>query len=476
MGGDLSGGMGGGMGGQQSSFGNQGGGGMAGRGQTSSFGGQGFWGNNDNNMMNEANNNMMSRREEGGGMMQQQQNMMSRGGGGGGMMQQQQNMMGGGGGRGGRTQQQQNMMGRGGGGGGGGGGGMMQQQKNVMGRGNNDMMGQGRMAQGNRMGQNNNMGQGNNDLMGGGQQQFQQRLSNGYGLSMEGGFNDDYDDYESSQPIFGQQYYGRQGNSEDFRQASRYTLPRNRQALGDYDSSYISYKDDSGLRERRLRGYRMNGRVNDFGWQRGSSENFRQVGKRMSGSSTSGLAYGGNTRGRGGQSDYTPRERELRQRQFDRNDYDDDIYRGRGSNSIRDFRGGGPISSNNRNQDRGIRDGNSNRNDFRERGNRQIGRQGGYDKGIDSRDDDYYDDFGYEKDNRRSARSNGRSGYDRREDDRKLMNNNGGIGNDRRDDNRSYGNDRRDDVYYDPEVLGKNNRRESGKRSVWDNIRDAFGI
>ena len=412
------GGMSGGMGGQQSSFGNQGGfatagGGMNSAGQTSSFGGRGFGGNNDNSMMNEPNYNMMGR-------------------------------------------------------GGGAGGGMMQQQQNAMGRGNNDMMGQRRMTQGNR--------QGNNNMMGGGQQQFQQRQSNGYGLSMDGGYNDDCNNYDSSQPIFGQQYYGRQGNSEDFRQASRYTLPRNRQALGDYDTSYTSYKDDSGLRERRLRGYRMNDSVNDFGWQKGSSENFRQVGNRISRSSNSGLAYGGDTRGRGEQRDYTPRERELRQRQFDRNYYEDDMYRGRGSNSIRDIRGGGPSSSMNRYQDRGIREGSSNRNDFRERGNRQVGRQGGYDRGMDSRDGDYYDDTGYGEDNRRSKRSNGRSSYNRREGERNPTNNNGGNGNDRRDGIRYNGNDRRNDVYYDPEILGKNNRRESGKRSVWDTIRDALGI
>ena len=478
----MGGGMGGGMGGQQSSFGNQGGGGMSGRGmnsavQSSSFGGQSFGGNNGNNMRGEGNNNMMGRGGGGGGMMQQQ-NMMGRGGSGGGMMQQQQNMMGGGGGRGGRMQQQQNMMDRG----------------------NNNMVGQGGMAQGNRMGQNNNMRQGNNNMMGGGQQQFQQRQSNGYGLSMDGGYYDDNDYYDPSQPLFGQQYYQRQGSSEDFRQASRYTLPRNRQALGDYDISYTaSYKDDSGLREKRLRGYRMSGSVNDFGWRRGSSENFRQAGRGMTGSSTGGFGYGDDIRGGGGRRGYTPREREIRQQQIDRDGYEVDMYQGRGSNSIRDFRQGSPTSSINEYQDRVIRGGTSNRNDFRRGGStgnnprelgsrqmidsRQIGRQGGNDRGIDSREDYYNDDMRYGEDDRRSMNSSGGYGYDRREDDRRSMNNDGGYSDGRRDDDRRSMNDnggnrydRRDDIYYDPEIVGKKNRGESGKRSVWDNLRDAFNI
>ena len=476
----MGGGMGGGMGGQQSSFG-QGGGGMSGRGvnsadQSSSFGGQSFGSNNGNNMRGERNNNMMGRGGGGGGMMQQK-NMMGRGGsGGGGMMQQQKNMMGGGGGGEGRMQQQQNMMDRG----------------------NNNMMGQGGMAQGNRMGQNNIMRQGNNNMVGGGQQQIQQRQSNGYGLSMDGGYNDDNDYYDPSQPLFGQQYYQRQGSSEDFRQASRYTLPRNQQALGDYDSSYTaSYKDDSGLREKRFRGYRMSGSVNDFGWRRGSSGKFRQAGGEMTGSSTGGFGYGA-IRGGGGRRDYTPREREMRQQQIDRDEYEDNMYEDRGSNSIRDFSRGSPTLSINRYQDPGIRGGASNRNDFRQGGstlnnpaargsrqmldNRQMGRQGGYDRGIDDHDDYYKDDMRYDEDDRRSMISSGGYGYDRQEDDRRSMNNDGGNGYGRGDDDRRMNDngesryDRRDDIYYDPEIVGKQNRREIGKRSVWDNLRDAFNI
>jgi len=41
--------------------------------------------------------------------------------------------------------------------------------------------------------------------------------------------------------------------------------------------------------------------------------------------------------------------------------------------------------------------------------------------------------------------------------------------------NSGYAYDRRDG-YYDPEIVGRNNQRGNGKRSVWDNLRDAFNI
>jgi hypothetical protein len=250
-----------------------------------------------------------------------------------------------------------------------------------------------------------------------------------------------YDDnpyYDPTQPLFAQQYYQRQGSSEDFEKASRYTLPRNRQALGDCGSSYTaSYKDDSGLREKRLRGYRMSGSVNDFGWRRDLSENFRQEGRGMTGSSTGGFGYGGDIRGAGGRRNYTPTEREMRQQRIDPDEYEDNMYQGRGSNLIRDFRLGSPTSSINGFQDRSIRGGTSKRNDFRqgdstwnnlrERGsrqlldNRQVGRRGGYDRGIDSRDDYYNNNMRYYDDDRRSMNGSGGYGYDSREDDRWMI-------------------------------------------------------
>jgi hypothetical protein len=188
----------------------------------------------------------------------------------------------------------------------------------------------------------------------------------------------------------------------------------------------------------------------------------------------------------------------MRQQQIDRDEYEDNMYEDRGSNSIRDFSRGSPTSSINRYQDPGIRGGASNRNDFRQGGstlnnpaargsrqmldNRQMGRQGGYDRGINDRDDYYKDDMRYDEDDRRSMISSGGYGYDRQEDDRRSMNNDGGNGYGRRDDDRRMNDnggsryDRRDDIYYDPEIVGKQNRREIGKRSVWDNLRDAFNI
>jgi hypothetical protein len=166
----------------------------------------------------------------------------------------------------------------------------------------------------------------------------------------------------------------------------------------------------------------------------------------MTGSSSGRLGFVVDIRGGGARGDYTTRECE------------DEMHQGRGSNSSRDFRGGGATSSLNEYQWRGIREVTSNRNDFkqgdstwsnpRERGrrhmlnNRQMGRQGGYERGIESRDDHYNNDMRYDDDDRRSMNSSGVYGYDRREDIRMSMNNiGGGRGYGRRDDGRMLMND-----------------------------------
>jgi hypothetical protein len=90
---------------------------------------------------------------------------------------------------------------------------------------------------------------------------------------------------------------------------------------------------------------------------------------------------------------------------------------------------------------------------------------------------------GYEgraSDNFRQMNNDDRWGYDSRDDERRSMR---GSSSFRDDDRRSmrgnsgYAYDRRDG-YYDPEIVGRNNQsqRGNGKRSVWDNLRDAFNI
>ena len=271
---------------------------------------------------------------------------------------------------------------------------------------------------------------------------FRHRQINSHGLSMNGGYFDGNDCHDPSQPLVSQQYYQRHGPS-DFRQASRYTLPRIREAAGHDDSAYTApYKDGSGLREKRLLfPYRKNGSVDGFDWQRGSSEIFREAGRGMTGSSTGRLGFGLDTREGGGSRDYAIRE------------CVDELHQGLGSNLIRGFRErGGNTSSLNEYQGRDIRGGTSSRNDFRQGGstwnnpkergrrkvldNRQMGRQSGYDIGIDRRDDYYNNDMIYDDNDRRSMNSSDGYGYDRREDDRRPMNNIGGRGYGWRDDGR----------------------------------------
>jgi hypothetical protein len=268
----------------------------------------------------------------------------------------------------------------------------------------------------------------------------------------------DYSYYDPSQPIFGQQYYQRQGSSEDFRQASRYTRPRNRQIVGDYDSGFLSnYKDDTGFREKRLRQYRVNA-VNDFGpiqayqdnYQRlGSSEDFRQTGRGRAGVSTSDVGSIGR-RGSRRDNSLTPRERDMRQQQIDWHEMDQDQRYG--SRSGREFRKGNRYDARNDRYQERNRGGGwerlSSRDDFRQgapsstNSRRQIQRnrnaRGGDEYYEDDDDDVYYvDDEGWKR-----SMNSVRYGYDE---------------------------------YYDPEIIGRNDKRQGNqKRSVWDNIRDVF--
>ena len=407
------------------------------------------------------------------------------------------------------------------------GGGMGQQGNNMMG-------GQGGMQQnsmGGRMNgmqqqQPNQMRQSNpNDqqlmMMGG------NRQSQGYGQGMDvGGYpNYNYDPF--GQPLFGQQYYQRSGNSEDFRQASRYTTPRGRQGVvGNYDSSYVgaSLLDDTRDREQRLRSYRMNDQPNDFGWlgsrnPYGSSDfNYRSDGRRST-----------NFR------NMTPREREMNQRRIDGNNndrdrerryYDEMMYRDniernmereirnqsrkRNNNPINNFqkdllRQGSPTRGiadsydsyrgGDRYQDRGgFRGDNrddynspnpngrySNIDDFRQRGSsdrrnlgtpreremRQIEDNRALGRGLSDRNDQYNGDSRYN--NRGSGTREIRSDdYGRG----RPMNNN--IYEDGRDREKYYdiGGVRRDSSkYYDD---GRSFGRK--KTSVWENLRDAFKL
>ena len=150
------------------------------------------------------------------------------------------------------------------------------------------------------------------------QQNFQQQ--NGLRPNSMG---NDYNGY-NDRPLFGEQYYNRDGSSEDFREASRFseTRPRSNLGGGDYNSggspSFGSYSDDSQFREKRLQRYR--------------SEDFRN----------------GSGRGPRGSS-FTPREREQRQRDLDfetGREMKDDFYQnevlrtgGRSNNYYDDRRG-----------------------------------------------------------------------------------------------------------------------------------------
>lgn len=346
-------------------------------------------------------------------------------------------------------------------------------------------------------------------MMGGRKQQFQQGHSNRSGLSIDGGYNENYNYYEPSQP------YGWQSSNEDFRQrqATPCRFPTNLETLGGYYRSHAqSYNDDGELLERQLnRGYRMNPSVNDSGWQsdstdnlhhlgrgvltyggqrnympragrelnkdeelerrllgyrmsanvndfgwRGSSGRFRQVergsgiahvgqrddtlrtdwemrqhqidsendyswqirsssnvrppvGRGMSRSPTGGYAHGG-------LRDHTPKkERELRQ--YKRDGCEDDFYQGRISSPTLDFTRERPTSSIARYHHRCIP---AYRNDPRQ--GRNPRERGGYDRGIESRDDNCDDGYGYDDDHSLVERKDGTNDCDRFKNVVKLMN------------------------------------------------------
>jgi hypothetical protein len=213
----------------------------------------------------------------------------------------------------------------------------------------------------------------------------------------------------------------------------------------------------------------MNDIVNDFDQvqtyrddylQLGSSEDFRQTGRGMAGVSTSevGSSYGSIGR-RGGRRDnyLTPRERDIRQQQMDRDEmYQDQRY----DRSSRDFRKGRRSEMRvDRYQERNGRsrwEGIPSSDDFRQGApssinpRRQMQRsrnvRGGdeyYDYYDDEVDDEYYmDDVRYNEGRRKRPMTNDGYGYD---------------------------------DYYDPEIIGRKDRGEyNQKRSVWDNIRDVF--
>jgi hypothetical protein len=361
-------------------------------------------------------------------------------------------------------------------------------------------------------------------MMGGRQQQFEQWHRNGYGLSNDGGYDGNYDydepshfhgwqgniedfrqrhatpyafprnrqalgdydrshteSYKDGSELLERQLTGYQmnasaidfgwqnGSSDYFRHVGgrgvlayggqRDYKPRVERDLRRQPCDHNGHEDEK--LEKRFRGYRMNGSVNDFGWQSGSSEYVRQMGRGMSGSSTGGYDCGEqryytpraerelrqqlidsandygrqigsseNVRqlGRGmsrsstgghayaGLRDHTLREeRDLRQHQFDRDGFEDDLHQGRSLNSTRDFTSGRPTSSFTRNQHRFIP---AYRNDSRQgRNQRERGR---CERGIDSRDDNG-DDFGYDDDHSLVGRNVG-SDYDRWENVAKLMN------------------------------------------------------
>ena len=511
--------MGGGFGNSAGGFG----GGMQ-KGQPSSFGG-GAGGSEMGGMNNGMGNGMRTGQQSSSfgagssfGDMQNRQSFFGNNANSNGMMGGNRQMGGGmnggvGGGMGNRGQQSSfgNERGRGASmqpssfAGGGGGGNMIQQQRGMMGgdgRGgammdqdNNYMTSERNMDQGGRMDQrsirqgNDYDGRGSNsDKVQAAIQQRRMRQSGGYGSSIDRRYDDDdnFDYYrDPSQPLFGQQYYQRQGNSEDFRQASSYIPPQNRLAMGIDNNSYMaSYKDDSNVRERRLQGYRMSASPDNFGWDRGNSHSFRQTGR----GGRAGYAYTSGGEGRGRQSSYTPRERALRQQEIDRLDYEDSVNQGRSSREILRgatsilspvFRGGSPDRENFEN--------------FRRLGG-SMRESYPRNNGMDG---DYYDnDYPrYDVDVRRSSSSKG--GYEGRASDYfRQMNNDDRWGYDSRDDKSMRGsssyrdNDRRSmqgnsgyaydrhDGYYDPEIVGRNkqSQRGNGKRSVWDNLRDAFNI
>lgn len=327
----------------------------------------------------------------------------------------------------------------------------------------------------------------NNNMMGRNDQNSmmmgQNRQSNGYGQSMDGmGYNNNYYD-PSGQPLFGQQYYQRSGNSEDFRSASRYSPPRGGGPVGNYDSSF-SVLDDTGNRERRLQSYRVNN-YDDFNW--------RSDGRRYS------------------DRNMTPREREMRQRRIDddNNNFDrqrryDDMYRNDNNMNMNRRKGNNGIQQWQNNL---MRQGNNDRRDDRYQ-DRYQDYGGGYPNGGNSNYDRYSNN-----DEFRDGRSGRRRDYGTpREREMRQMQDNRDLGRGYRpegeyykayndnsryyDDNRSRNsgyNNRRDDNYdgrrsgrydsrnnqYDNNKSSRNGRYDNNgrrKSSVWDNLKDAFKL
>ena len=298
------------------------------------------------------------------------------------------------------------------------------------------------------------------------------------------GYNNNNNYYDpSGQPLFGQQYYQRSGNSEDFRSASRYSPPRGGGPVGNYDSSF-SVLDDTGNRERRLQSYRVNN-YDDFNW--------RSDGRRYS------------------DRNMTPREREMRQRRIDddNNNFDrqrryDDMYRNDNNMNMNRRKGNNGIQQWQNNL---MRQGNNDRRDDRYQ-DRYQDYGGGYPNGGNSNYDKYSNN-----DEFRDGRSGRRRDYGTpREREMRQMQDNRDLGRGYRpegeyykayndnsryyDDNRSRNsgyNNRRDDNYdgrrsgrYDSQSNQYDNNRSSrngryddnGRRksSVWDNLKDAFKL
>ena len=233
-----------------------------------------------------------------------------------------------------------------------GGGGMqsgMQQRGNTMGGGGMQRQG----MNGGQMGMNSMGGRQNNGPVSYGSYQDdsdvrEQRLRSYRPADVDTyGYTNSYA-YDSSQPLFGQQYYSRGGTSEDFRdQTSRYSPGRNGPPR-DFDSysrrsnNGVGGVMDDNLRDRQFQSYRMS---NDYGSEAtrssfervGSSEDFRRtVSSNVSGREGYRREYDSDYRGTGGytggysgydensgqqyrmQDFLTPREREIRQRELDR--------------------------------------------------------------------------------------------------------------------------------------------------------------
>lgn len=445
-------------------------------------------------------------------------------------------------------------------------GGMGQSQNSMMGqqqRGNN--MGGGGMQNGMQQ-QGNNMGGGGmqrQDINGGqmGMNTMGSRQNNGpisYGSYQDDsgareqrlrsyrpadvdtyGYANSYA-YDSSQPLFGQQYYSRGGTSEDFRdQSSRFSPGRNGPPR-DFDSysrrsnNGIGGVMDDNVRDSQFQSYRMS---NDYGREAtrssfervGSSEDFRRtVSSNVSGREGYRREYDSDYRGTGGynggysgydensgqqyrmQDFLTPREREIRQRELDREknfnlsqefgyernerrdrelrkrdedrrakyefrrDREREQYRQfndvrsspyNNGRDIDDFRQGPDRFYNSgtpRERERGF--GNTQmRNDRRSsgRGPDNFNRYDGARERRGGQDDLYQRDGMYDRYNDQS--------FGRRGDDRRSRIGNG-RGYDRRDSN--YNDDRYDDGrgrYYDDGYGNNGYRKES---SVWDGVKD----